>query len=90
MAQEDSRFRAGYEDSTLGQGGPLTIMPFNRLIRSAGKVITFGDPKQDSGLGRAQPVQDRRFDRSSEFWRERRQRWPEAPVLYPHEDLVLS
>jgi DNA-binding beta-propeller fold protein YncE len=47
-AQEGSRFRAGYEDSTLQQEGLFTIMPFNRLVRSAGKVITFGDPKQEN------------------------------------------
>jgi YVTN family beta-propeller protein len=48
MAQEGSRFRAGYEDSTLQEESPLTVMPFNRLIRSAGKVVTFGDPKQEN------------------------------------------
>ena len=48
MAQEGGRFRAGYEDSTLQEEGPFTIMPFNRLIRSAGKVVTFGDPKQEN------------------------------------------
>jgi YVTN family beta-propeller protein len=48
MAQEGSRFRAGYEDSTLQEEGPFTLMPFNRLIRSAGKVVTFGDPKQEN------------------------------------------
>jgi YVTN family beta-propeller protein len=48
MAQEGSRFRAGFEDSTLQEEGPFTLMPFNRLIRSAGKVVTFGDPKQEN------------------------------------------
>lgn len=48
VAQEGSRFRAGYEDSTLMEQGPYTLMPFNRLIRSAGKVVTFGDPKQEN------------------------------------------
>src|SRR5580658_8608457 len=47
-AQEGSRFRAGYEDSTLMEQGPYTLMPFNRLIRSAGKVVTFGDPKVEN------------------------------------------
>ena len=48
VAQESRSFRAGYEDSTLQQESPFTIMPYNRLIRSAGKVITFGDPKQEN------------------------------------------
>src|SRR5579863_6115091 len=48
VAQEGRRFRAGYEDSTLMEQGPYTLMPFNRLIRSAGKVVTFGDPKVEN------------------------------------------
>jgi hypothetical protein len=48
VAQEGNRFRAGYEDSTLMEGGAFTLMPFNRLVRSAGKVVTFGDPKQEN------------------------------------------
>ena len=47
-AQEATAFRAGYEDSTLIADSPTTIMPFNRLVRSAGKVVTFGDPKQEN------------------------------------------
>jgi DNA-binding beta-propeller fold protein YncE len=34
--------------SVVGQQGPYTLMPFNRLIRSAGKVVTFGDPKVEN------------------------------------------
>ena len=48
MAQEAGSFRAGYEDSTLMADSPTTIMPFNRLVRSAGKVVTFGEPKQEN------------------------------------------
>src|SRR5579872_4204677 len=48
MAQETRAFLAGYEDSTLMADSPTTIMPFNRLVRSAGKVVTFGDPKQEN------------------------------------------
>ena len=33
-----------FEDSTLQNGESFTVMPYNRLIRSAGKVITYGDP----------------------------------------------
>jgi DNA-binding beta-propeller fold protein YncE len=32
-----------FEDSTLKNNGRFTIMPYNRLIRSAGKVICYGD-----------------------------------------------
>src|ERR1700757_1517057 len=49
MAQEAGAFRkAGYDDSTLGAAGPYTLMPFNRLVRSAGKVLTFGDPNLEN------------------------------------------
>lgn len=41
-------FRTTYDDSTLEQKGPMTVMPFNRWVRSAGKVVTFGDPKQEN------------------------------------------
>src|SRR5579871_4937560 len=41
LAQE---YRTNYDDSTLGQQGPFTLMPFNRWVQSAGKVITYGDP----------------------------------------------
>lgn len=47
-AQKTAKFRAGYEDSTLQEESPYTVMPFNRLVRSAGKVITFGDPRQEN------------------------------------------
>jgi len=49
MAQEARAFRkAGYDDSTIGASGPYTLMPFNRLVRSAGKVLTFGDPNLEN------------------------------------------
>src|SRR5450755_3625333 len=32
-----------FEDSTLQNTGRFKIMPYNRLIKSAGKVITYGD-----------------------------------------------
>ncbi|HVM88983.1 MAG TPA: alkaline phosphatase family protein [Puia sp.] len=32
-----------YENKTLGATGQFTIMPYNRLVKSAGKVITYGD-----------------------------------------------
>lgn len=47
LAQE-GKYRVAYEDSTLMQGGPFTLMPFNRMVRSAGKVVTFGDPKLEN------------------------------------------
>jgi DNA-binding beta-propeller fold protein YncE len=47
MAQK-SDYRSSFEDSTLNSGGPLTIMPYNRLIRSAGKTITFGEPSAEN------------------------------------------
>ncbi len=32
-----------FEDNTLQSTNRVTIMPYNRLIKSAGKVITYGD-----------------------------------------------
>ena len=43
-----SQYRTRYDDGTLEQNGPYTLMPFNRWVRSAGKVVTFGDPKQEN------------------------------------------
>ncbi|HWB94478.1 MAG TPA: alkaline phosphatase family protein [Puia sp.] len=43
-----SSFRTMYADSTLEQKGPFTLMPFNRWIKSAGDVVTFGDPRQEN------------------------------------------
>jgi len=40
--------RTVYDDSTLHQGGPFTLMPYNRWLSSAGKVVTFGDPRQEN------------------------------------------
>src|SRR6185437_1912039 len=40
--------RTTYDDSTLHQGGPFTLMPYNRWLSSAGKVVTFGDPRQEN------------------------------------------
>jgi DNA-binding beta-propeller fold protein YncE len=48
FGQQLRPYRTRFDDSTLQQNDPLTIVPFNRLIRSAGKVITFGDPKQEN------------------------------------------
>lgn len=44
FAQQTTPYHAAYDDSTLKQHGPLTLMPFNRLIQSAGKVVTYGNP----------------------------------------------
>lgn len=43
-----AQFRTAYDDSTLGATGAVTLMPFNRWVLSAGKVVTFGDPKQEN------------------------------------------
>ena len=32
-----------FEDSTLAMTNPFTILPFNRLVHSAGRVVTYGD-----------------------------------------------
>lgn len=48
FGQQAASYRNRYDDSTLHQGGPFTLMPFNRLIQSAGKVITYGDPQLEN------------------------------------------
>jgi len=48
LAQKPHPYRTRYDDSTLQQQTPFTLMPFNRLIHSAGKVITYGDPKLEN------------------------------------------
>ena len=37
-----------FEDSTLENTDHGIIMPYNRLIQSAGTVITFGDPRLEN------------------------------------------
>jgi DNA-binding beta-propeller fold protein YncE len=48
FAQQTDPYRTMYDDSTLQQQGPLTLMPFNRLVESAGEVVTYGDPAQEN------------------------------------------
>ncbi|GGB18368.1 phosphoesterase [Puia dinghuensis] len=43
IAQKTANYRYEYDDSTLQLQGPATLMSFNRLIQSAGQVITYGD-----------------------------------------------
>ena len=47
-AQQPDPYRIPYDDSTLKSQGALTLMPFNRLVRSAGTVVTFGDPRLEN------------------------------------------
>ncbi|HWB26170.1 MAG TPA: bifunctional YncE family protein/alkaline phosphatase family protein [Chitinophagaceae bacterium] len=48
LAQKASLYHAAYDDSTLAQQSPLTLMPFNRIIQSAGKVVTYGNPQLEN------------------------------------------
>ena len=67
FAQNSGSYHTPYDDSTLGQQGPFTLMPFNRLVQSAGDVVTFGDPRQENHAldfallpdGRHMAVEDR-------------------------------
>src|SRR5579872_6785249 len=49
-AQKDGSYRIPLDDSTLtlGPQSDVTLMPFNRLVRSAGKVVTFGDSRLEN------------------------------------------
>jgi hypothetical protein len=42
------QYRTTYDDSDLQAQGPFTLMPFNRMVASAGAVVTFGDPKLEN------------------------------------------
>ena len=44
FAQQGTPYHTNFDDSTLQMNSPLTLMSFNRLVRSAGKVVTYGDP----------------------------------------------
>jgi len=48
MAQQPSPYRMTYDDSTLQQQSQYTLMPFNRLIQSAGTVVTYGNPQLEN------------------------------------------
>src|SRR5664279_1511091 len=43
LAQKMPANQLPFEDNTLQNSKQFTIMPYNRLIKSAGKVITYGD-----------------------------------------------
>ena len=43
QAQKINAHKLPFEDSTLQNADRFTIMPYNRLVKSAGKVITYGD-----------------------------------------------
>ena len=48
FAQNSDPYRIPTDDSTLEIQGPMTLMPFNREVRSAGKVISFGDSRLEN------------------------------------------
>lgn len=48
FAQPATKYRSRYDGHTLQQQAPVTIMPFNRLVLSAGKVVTYGDPQLEN------------------------------------------
>lgn len=43
LAQKIQTNKLPFEDSTLQNINRVTVMPYNRLIKSAGKVVTYGD-----------------------------------------------
>jgi YVTN family beta-propeller protein len=43
FSQKATDNKLPFENGTLQNTNPFTVMPYNRLIKSAGKVITFGD-----------------------------------------------
>jgi hypothetical protein len=47
-AQNDRVNKLPFEDSTLHTTNRFTILPYNRLIHSAGRVVTFGDTAEEN------------------------------------------
>lgn len=47
-AQSKTRYRSREDDNILKATGSTIQMPFNRLIQSAGKVITYGNPELEN------------------------------------------
>lgn len=45
---ETDRYRAAYDDSTLSRNILPVMMPYNRIIDPAGKVISFGSPELEN------------------------------------------
>ena len=43
-----SVYKKNIDDSTLSLKGSVTLMPYNRLLQSAGKVINYGDPELEN------------------------------------------
>lgn len=41
-------YHSPFDDSTLQRNDQVTIMPFNRQVRSAGEVISYGDPRLEN------------------------------------------
>ena len=47
-AQKTSFSKLPFEGSSLQSNPAYTVMPYNRMIKSAGKVITYGDPRLEN------------------------------------------
>jgi len=47
-SQPKKSYKASYDDSTLSAVTPYTIMPFNRMISSAGKVVRYGNSELEN------------------------------------------
>ena len=41
-------YRSSFDDSSLNNKGAISIMPYNRLVKSAGKTITYGSPSAEN------------------------------------------
>src|SRR5215469_15297301 len=46
LAQQS--YHTKYDDSTLRHRDSLAIMPYNRLVKSSGKVVTYGNPNLEN------------------------------------------
>ena len=53
---EIARYYAAYDDSTLNRSQLPVMMPYNRIIDPAGKVISFGDPALENHSLDLQPI----------------------------------
>ncbi|MDB5250710.1 MAG: phosphoesterase [Segetibacter sp.] len=60
-AQPKTNYRIATDDSTLNAQTSFTQMPFNRLIKSAGKVVSYGNPEYENHTLDVAPLPGNKF-----------------------------
>lgn len=58
--QQATGYKLPFENRTLQNSNPFAILPYNRLVKSAGKVITYGDSSVENHALDICPLPDKR------------------------------